>query len=62
MALMLVAGVPTFLLTKTILTDLGVIFLAIHERFRLARAALWGAAAVYAVLLAYHALLISRTV
>ncbi len=58
MALFLGLGVPMFLIAKTTLTDLGVIFLAIHENFRLGQRALNVAAVVYSILLSYHGVLI----
>lgn len=61
MALFLGLGVPMFLIAKTTLTNLGVIFLAIHENFRLGQRALDLTAVVYSILLAYHTVLILRT-
>jgi hypothetical protein len=60
MELALFTGVPFFLFVKTSLTDLGVIFLAIHQNFRIGRAALRVTAAGYAVLILYHAALLLR--
>jgi hypothetical protein len=60
MALVLLLGVPAFLVTKTTLTNIGVICLAAHERFRMGRLALDGAVCVYSGLLLYHASLILR--
>ena len=54
MELALVLGVPVFVAAKTGLTNAGVIFLAIHENFRLGRAALQVTAVAYAALFAYH--------
>ncbi len=58
MALILAFGISPFLITKTVLTNLGVIFLTIHENFRIGRRALDFAAALYSLLLVYHAVLI----
>lgn len=60
MALMLLLGVPAFLVAKTTLTDLGILCLVVHERFRLAQRALSITAAVYSILLVYHAALVFR--
>lgn len=62
MALVLLLGVPAFLVTKTVLTNLGVLCLVAHQNFRLGRLALEGATAVYSGLLVYHAVLILRAV
>jgi len=61
MALVLLLGVPAFLVTKTVLTDLGILCLAAHQNFRLGRLALQGAAGAYSGLLVYHAILILRS-
>lgn len=53
----LLAGVGVFVGVKTLLTDVGVLFLAIHQNFRLAWLALHSTVALYAALLAYHTLL-----
>jgi hypothetical protein len=53
----LAGGPELFLGIKIFGTALGVVFLAIHQHFRLSRMALRCAAAVYGVVLAYHAVL-----
>ena len=60
MELALFTGVPVFLCVKTGLTNLGVIFLAMHQNFRLGRAALRVTAGGYALLILYHAALLLR--
>lgn len=57
MGLALGAGVSWFLSLKIGLTGLGVVFLAIHQNFRLSRVALHGVALTYSALLAYHSAL-----
>jgi hypothetical protein len=57
MDLALDAGVSWFLGLKIGLTGLGVVFLAIHQNFRLSRLALHGVALAYSALLAYHSAL-----
>jgi len=57
MGLALAAGVSCFLILKVGLTGLGVVFLAIHQNFRLSRIALHGVAMAYSALLAYHSAL-----
>lgn len=53
----LTGGPGLFLGIKIFGTALGVVFLAIHQNFRLSRVALHCAVAVYGVVLAYHAVL-----
>lgn len=57
----LLAGVGVFVVVKTLLTDLGVLFLAIHQNFRLAWLALHSTVALYTALLAYHTSLLFIT-
>jgi hypothetical protein len=57
MAAALEQGLLPFLVVKLPLTALGSIFLAIHQNFRVAWIALHVAAAAYAALLLYHAVL-----
>lgn len=59
MAAVLAHGVPFFVGVKTLGTAAGALFLALEERSRLARAALRSAAAVYALVLAYHGFLLA---
>jgi len=61
MDLALFTGVPVFLCVKTGLTNLGVIFLAMHQNFPLGRASLRVTAGGYALLILYHAALILNT-
>lgn len=62
MRLALTAGVPVFLIAKTVGTGCGAVFLAAHQDLFLGRGALRGAAALYLVLLLYHGLLFARPV
>ena len=57
MGLALAAGVSCFLVLKIGMTGLGVVFLAVHQNFRLSRIALHGVALAYSALLAYHSAL-----
>ena len=57
MRLVLGAGVSWFVSLKIGLTGLGVIFLAIHQNFRMSRVALHAIALIYSALLAYHSAL-----
>jgi hypothetical protein len=57
MRLVLDAGVSWFVSLKIGLTAVGVMFLAIHQNFRMSRVALHGIALIYSALLAYHSVL-----
>jgi hypothetical protein len=57
MRLAIGGGVSLFLTVKIGLTGFGVLFLAVHEHFRMSRVALHGIALAYSALLAYHSVL-----
>lgn len=52
-------GETTFTVTKMLITAIGVVFLALHENFTLARAGIRLLLGVYAALMGYHLLLIA---
>ena len=60
MRVALLAGLPVFLGVKTLGTGAGVVFLAIHQLFRISWAALHGVAIAYAALFTYHMILMYR--
>jgi len=59
MRLALQHGETTFVATKMSVTGVGVVFLALHERFFLARVGFRLLLGIYSVLMAYHLLLIA---
>jgi hypothetical protein len=59
MRLALDHGEMTFTTTKMLITSIGVVFLALHENFPLARVGIRLLLGVYAALMGYHLLLIA---
>ena len=57
MNIVLIEGVGVFLLVKSVLTILGVLFLAIHHNFRFSAIALYTLGCGYLALTLYHSCL-----
>lgn len=58
MAWLLEHGNEAFLLQKCLVVGLWLVLLVVHKNFRLARLGLWSLASLYALLVAYHLVLI----